>query len=45
VKVAIKDSIFSAVRLAQKLGPYYIDALHDALVDEFLNILIQQKKI
>jgi len=45
VKVAIKDSILSAVRLAQKLGPYYIDALHDALVDEFLNILIQQKKI
>ncbi|HOM33325.1 MAG TPA: hypothetical protein PK168_01895 [Candidatus Paceibacterota bacterium] len=45
VKIAIQDSIADAVKNAQKLGPYYIDALHDALVDEFLNILIQQKKI
>jgi len=45
VKIAIKDSIADAVKIAQKLGPFYIDALHDTLVDEFLNILIQQKKI
>lgn len=45
VRIALKDSIVEAVKKAQKLGPYYIDALHDALVDEFLNILIQQKKI
>jgi len=45
VKIAIQDSIADAVKIAQKLGPYYIDALHDTLVDEFLNILIQQKKI
>jgi len=33
VKIAIQDSIADAVKNAQKLGPYYIDALHDALVD------------
>lgn len=45
VRIALKDSINDSVKIAQKLGPYYIDALHDTLVDEFLNILIQQKKI
>lgn len=45
VKIALQDSIADAVKIAQKLGPFYIDALHDTLVDEFLNILIQQKKI
>ncbi|MCX8016215.1 MAG: hypothetical protein N2692_02885 [Patescibacteria group bacterium] len=45
VRIALRDSIADAVKVAQKLGPYYIDALHDALVDEFLNILIQQKKV
>lgn len=45
VQIALKDSIADAVKIAQKLGPYYLDALHDVLVDEFLNILIQQKKI
>lgn len=45
VRVALQDSITDAVKIAQKLGPYYVDGLHDTLVDEFLNILIQQKKI
>ncbi|HOD96756.1 MAG TPA: hypothetical protein PKU90_00870 [Candidatus Paceibacterota bacterium] len=45
VRVALQDSIADAVKIAQKLGPYYVDGLHDTLVDEFLNILIQQKKI
>lgn len=44
-RVALQDSIANAVKIALKLGPYYIDGLHDILVDEFLNILIQQKKI
>jgi len=45
VRMALEDSIADAVKIAQKLGPYYVDGLHDTLVDEFLNILIQQKKI
>ena len=45
VKIALKDSIEKSIKIAQKLGPYYIDELHDTLVDKFLNILIQQKKI
>ncbi len=44
VKIALKDSIEKSVKIAQKLGPYYVDELHDTLVDKFLAILIQQKK-
>ncbi len=45
VVVAFEKSIPDAVSEALKLSPYYIDALHDSLVDKFFNELNRLGKI
>lgn len=45
IKLAFSGSPVEAIDSAQKLGDYYLDELHDRLVDEYYEKLIQFQKL
>lgn len=45
VEKALTGTIEDAVRLAEKESPYYVDALHDRLVDEYYEKLLHARKL
>jgi len=46
IQLAFDKNVVMAVERARKTGNFYLlDALHDRLVDEFYNQLVQQNKI
>jgi hypothetical protein len=45
VELALSKSIEDAVKVAQQATPYLLDELHDHLVDDYYEKLVQLKKI
>lgn len=45
VEVALSKSLKEAIKIAQENSPYLLDELHDHLVDEYYEKLVQLKKI
>ena len=45
VEIALTKSIGEAVKVAQKANPYLLDELHDHLVDDYYDKLVQLRKL
>ena len=45
LQIALGQSLTKAVHIAQALGPYMLDLLHDTLVDKYYDKLIAARKI
>ncbi len=45
IELSFSESPIAAIGEAQKLGDYYLDELHDRLVDEYYEKLIQFQKL
>ena len=45
IEIALTKSIQEAVKIAQANSPYLLDELHDHLVDDYYDKLVQLKKI
>lgn len=45
VAIALGESLLKAVHIAEALGPYMLDLLHDTLVDHYYEKLVAARKI
>lgn len=45
LRVALGESLLKAVHIAEALGPYMLDLLHDTLADQYYEKLLAARKI